>query len=123
MYLDSDKETADSESDNRNRLIELGFSEQTDFLVTRKRAIENYIPCSHLNSFISEASPHLLYGDWEHVKNICKNHPDAGTLGGKNVAEKHFTSLTLAYLQSTFNPTGNDDEFLQLYNMVIAKIS
>lgn len=124
IYLDSDKETADSESDNRNKLIELGFSEQIDFLVTRKREIENYIPCSYLNSFISEANPRLSYGDWDDVKNICdKSYPDEARLGRRNVAKKHFTNLTFANLQSTFNPTGNDDEFLQLYNMVIARIS
>lgn len=117
VLLDSDAEGPDDESPNRLALLELGFREGENFSITRKRALENYIPCEKLNEFVPNAG--LNYGDWDHVKKICKMHPLSGHLGGKNVVERHFFKLSYEDLKaSLMSPDG--DEFLDIYNRLVA---
>jgi len=117
IFLDSDADGPEVQSPNRNNLIELGFAENVHFSVTRKRMLENYIPCHALNRLVHGAN--LNYGDWEHVKNICKQHPLAGDLGGKSVAERHFRKLSFNELKQTYHPPSDvEDEFIQLYRRV-----
>ena len=122
IFLDSDANGPEVKSPNRDKLIELGFIENIHFVVTRKRMLENYIPCQALNRFVPGAN--LNYGDWDHVKEICKQHRSAGALGGKSVAEKHFRKLSFNDLLQTYRSSLNtEDEFLQLYGRVCAFLS
>lgn len=122
ILLDSDKENAEMESPNLNKLVKLGYS-PTDCFVTKKREIENYIPASYL-SHINANCNNIAYGDWDDVKKICKNHHENIVLGGKKVCEYHFKNLTFEQLRSTFCPNGNDndDEFLIIYNAIKQRI-
>lgn len=117
IYLDSDADSDTAISPNRQRLLDYGFIEGDDFSVTRKRMLENYIPSSKLNEFVPNAN--LTYGDWDHVKKICKSHPLAGHLGGKKVAERHFTKLTYTDLKASFDCPVEGDEFINIYKNVI----
>lgn len=118
IFLDSDKETEEHQSPNKARLEEYGFVEGNDFQVTKKRMLENYISCEALNRLVPGAN--LAYGDYDNLKAICKAHQMAGNLGGKNVAEKFFASLTFEELKTVFR-YDNGDEFIDLYNAVINK--
>jgi putative ATP-dependent endonuclease of the OLD family len=120
IYLDSDKESEDGNSPNKEKLIDFGFIENEDFLVTAKRELENYIPYSALNRLVSGCN--IEYGDWDDVKKICKNSNFAGQLGGKNVSSRHFTSLTFDEIRSTFF-NGNEDEFLNIYEILTSKLA
>ena len=97
-------------------MISLGLVEGKDFFVTQKRMLENYIPCDSLNNYVPGAN--LNYGHWDNVKDICKKHLLSGHLGGKSVAERHFTKLTFGELQKSFTEISSDDEFLRVYNQV-----
>jgi hypothetical protein len=116
IFLDSDVETPATASPNREKLIELGFYEGKHFFITKKRMLENYIICSALNRIVPDAN--LTYGDWENVKDICKVHSLARYLGGKDVAQRHFSKLTLDELRKAFCDSSGNDEFLRLYNQV-----
>ena len=117
ILLDSDAEAEGDPSPNRDALVEYGFVEGTNFSITRKRMLENYIPASALNRLVPGGG--LNYGDWEHVKTICKAHPQAGRLGGKNVSERHFSNLTFTELKSSFDCPVRGDEFIEIYNKVV----
>ena len=120
IYLDSDKESEDGNSPNKEKLIDFGFIENEDFLVTAKRELENYIPYSALNRLVPGCD--IEYGDWDDVKKICKTNSFAGQLGGKNVSSRHFTSLTFDEIRSTFF-NGNEDEFLNIYKILTSKLA
>ena len=120
IFLDSDKESDAAVSPNAEALAHLGFVAGVNCAVTKKRALENYIVPAALNRLVPEAQ--ITYADFDHVKNICKRHPLAGRLGGKNVAERHFPHLTFDELRLAFCPNGQDDEFLALFNSVVQQI-
>lgn len=122
ILLDSDKDAATASSPNLEKLQQYGYSIDS-YQVTKKREIENYIPSSYLSSHANHI-PNITYGDWDDVKDICMHHPDTISLGGKYVCRKHFENLTFDQLRLTFCPTGNnaDDEFLDIYNKIVAKV-
>lgn len=119
IYLDSDLEDENRVSPNLTTLQGLNFVEGADFLVTKKRMLENYIPPSALNRIVENAN--ITYGDFDHVKNICATHPLAGYLGGRGVVERHFKKLTFDEIKSTFFD-GTEDEFLIVYNLIMSKM-
>ena len=122
IYLDSDKETALAASKNETNLTGYGLVLGTDFLITRKRMLENYIHPTALQRLVPAAI--ITYTDFDHVKNICKVYPDdnvRGHLGGKKVADKHYCSLTFDELRLTWN--NGTDEFITLYNQITAKLN
>lgn len=88
IFLDSDKDSDTAISPNVSALTNLGFVIGTNCAVSKKRSLENYILPAALNRIVPEAM--INYSDFDHVKNLCKKHPEAGKLGGGNVAERHF---------------------------------
>jgi len=120
IYLDSDKESEETVSPNAKKLVEYGFEEGINFSVSRKREIENYMIPSALERLIPGCN--MEFTDWCDVKEKAKQSPYSASLGGKKIASKHFPSLTFQELQAAFNPSGNDDEFLEIYRKVIALI-
>ena len=66
ILFNSDKKSKDDASPNEANLKNLGLNED-QYILTRKREIENYIPCS----YFTDKYPHLKisYGDWDDVKN------------------------------------------------------
>lgn len=123
IFLDSDKNSADAISKNEIDLTTYGLTLGTDFLVSKKRLLENYIHPTALQRLVPGAT--ITYTDYDHAKNFCKNYSDdtiRGHLGGKNVAEKHYTSLTFDELRLTWYD-GVDDEFINLYNIITAKLN
>ncbi|MFI8685873.1 ATP-dependent nuclease [Rossellomorea sp. NPDC077527] len=119
IFLDSDKVSAEAVSPNKVKLIEFGFTEEEEFLVTKKRELENYIPPYALKRLVPNSN--LEYDDWADVKLLCKTSSFAGQLGGKKVAQRHFISLTFEELRSAFF-NGEEDEFLKLYGLVRNKM-
>jgi len=115
VLLDSDKESENMDSPNEANLKNLGLNED-QYILTRKREIENYIPCS----YFTDKYPHLKisYGDWDDVKKIGNTY----MLGGKYICKKHFCNLTYDQLQETFNPSEMDDEFMEIYEKVMKVI-
>lgn len=122
IYLDSDKESFEMDSPNLAKLMGYGYTEE-NCAVSRKREIENYIPDSYYKTLTPPIND-ISYGDWDDVKKICKNHIEAGRLGGKGVCEKHFSKLTYDQLRQTFCPDNVDenDEFLFIYNKIKEQI-
>lgn len=113
IYLDSDKEQEEDVSPNAQKLVTHGFLEEENFLVSRKRELENYIAPSALERLVPGCG--VNFTDWCDVKYISKTHARQVSLGGKRIANKHFSSLTFDELTSAYNPTENDDEFLKVY--------
>lgn len=120
IYLDSDKENEGSASANAQQLRNYGFVEGENFSVSRKREIENYIPSSALERLVPGCG--ITFTDWCDVKNLVKTNPMVVALGGKKIVNKHFSSLSYEDLVSTFNPSGNDDEFIEIYNKVVTLV-
>ena len=89
---------------------------QRDVSLTRKREIENYIPCSYFTDKYQHLK--ISYGDWDDVKKIGNTY----MLGGKYICKKLFCNLTYDQLQETFNPNGTDDEFMEIYEKVMKVI-
>jgi len=117
IFLDSDKTNENESSKNTEKLIEYGFIEGSEFSVSRKREIENYMLPSALERIIPDCS--ISFTDWCDVKKVAKDNPKMRVLGASKIASKHFTSLTYADLKATFDPTGEDDEFLELYEKLV----
>ncbi|MDU1905563.1 MAG: AAA family ATPase [Dysgonomonas sp.] len=122
IVLDSDKTSERSISKTRITLTNIGYRENQDFQLTRKREIENYIPDVYFHSL--DAPIDISYGDWDDVKTICILHEEGMRLGGKYVLKKHFPSLDYNHLKTTFCPDGNlrNDEFLDIYHKLLGKI-
>ncbi len=116
IYQDSDKTSAVQPSPTRQKLLDEGLQENVQFRVSKKRNLENYIPDSVLNRIVNGAA--LNYGDYDNVKQICGQHALAGQLGGRGVADRHFTKLTFGELRSTFFD-GNEDEFIIVFGQLI----
>ena len=108
------------QSPTRTKMIELNFVERTNFLVTRKRSIEDYMSIQKLNVLVPGAN--LSFSDWDDVKKICAHHPRAGDLGGKKVASKYFRQMDIVDLRSKYNETAGGDEFLEIYEIIKSKI-
>jgi predicted ATP-dependent endonuclease of OLD family len=122
ILLDSDKENSAQVSPNLTALVNYGLIENTDFLITKKRLLENYIHPTALERLVPGSN--LSYGDFDHAKNICKKHPVpniAIKLGGGKVATVHYKNLTFEELKMTWDD-GNEDEFLKMYNIIISKL-
>lgn len=123
ILLDSDKENLAQVSPNYTALINYGLTNNVDFLITKKRLLENYIHPSALERLVPGSG--LVYGDFEHAKNLCKDHQNPrirARLGGKSVAEKHYRNLTFDELKLTWDD-GNEDEFLNLYQIMLDKLN
>ena len=99
----------------------MGFTEGKDFYVCRKRELENYIVPEAICKLVPECQ--LSYTDYCDVKKISKQNEYAGKLGGKNIAERHFCSLSFEDLKKAFDPSEQDDELVQLYNAVCATMN
>lgn len=119
IFLDSDKVYEEEESLNKKKLVEFGFQYQEDFLVSKKRELENYIPHSALARIVENFDE--KYGNWEDVKHICKESELSGQLGGKKVVSRHFTKLTLEEIKNAFSD-GTEDEFINVYNKLVSKL-
>lgn len=123
IFLDSDKESANSVSRNETKLLEQDFVNGVDFTISKKRLLENYIAPSALNRLIPNCN--ITYTDFDHAKNICSSYPDEtirGTLGGKKVVEHHYTHLTFEDLRLTWFD-GTEDEFISIYNAIVTKLN
>jgi len=122
IFLDSDKTNESESSKNAENLTEYGFTEGTEFSVSRKREIENYMLPTALERIIPSCS--ITFTDWCDVKNISKQMAQDDSkmriLGGTKIASKHFESLTFTDLKATFDPTGEDDEFIELYDKLVS---
>lgn len=123
IYLDSDKENVNSISPNEENLVAYGLTLGSDFSITKKRLLENYIHPSALERLVPNST--VTYTDFDHAKNFCKDYPDSvirGQLGGSKVAERHYCNLTFEDLRLTWFD-GTNDEFLDLYNVIRAKLN
>jgi predicted ATP-dependent endonuclease of OLD family len=120
IFQDSDKKSLDDESKNKVLLEKLGFKEGVDFLITKKRELENYIPCSFLNEICPECG--IKYGDYDDVKVVCQKNKKKDLLGGEKVLETHIEKMEFKHLEPSFND-GKNDEFINLFNLVRSKIS
>jgi len=115
IFLDSDKTSEGEVSPNAEKLAEYGFVEGDDFMVSKKREIENYMSLDGIERLVPGAN--LTFTDWCDVKALSKSNGLAGALGGKKIASKLFESLTFEELRSTFS-TGEIDEFLEIHSIV-----
>lgn len=123
IFLDSDKENAAAVSPNETNLINYGLTAGTDFMITKKRLLENYIHPTALQRLVPGSA--ITYTDFDHAKNFCRDYPDSGIrghLGGSKVAEHHYCNLTFNELRLTWLD-GADDEFINLYTTIIAKLN
>lgn len=119
IFQDSDKTNAAEISPTQSTLESLGFTDGTDFIISKKRNLENYISSAALNRLVPNSN--LNHNDWSNVKQLCAQHQMAGRLGGRKVAEKHFTNLTFDELRSTFYD-GNEDEFINIHTTASSKL-
>jgi predicted ATP-dependent endonuclease of OLD family len=123
IYLDSDKENANAISPNEQNLVSYGLTNDVDFSITKKRLLENYIHPTVLQRLVPNAV--ITYTDFDHAKNFCKDYSDSlirAKLGGAKVAEHHYCSLSFDDLRMTWFD-GNEDEFINIYNNIIAKLN
>lgn len=119
IFQDSDKTGDVQASPTKTALEGLGFVEGSDFIISKKRNLENYISSDALNRLVPNSN--LNHDDWSNVKQLCAGHQLAGTLGGRSVTKRHFGNLTFDELRSTFFD-GNEDEFIKLHELVISKL-
>jgi predicted ATP-dependent endonuclease of OLD family len=123
IFLDSDKENAAAVSSNAINLVAYGLTQGSEFMITKKRLLENYIHPTALQRLVPGSV--ITYTDFDHAKNFCKDYPDSAIrkhLGGSKVAEKHYCNLTFEELRLTWLD-GADDEFVALYNTITAKLN
>lgn len=119
IFQDSDKTTEVEESPTKITLEQLGFTENADFIISKKRNLENYISSDALNRLVPDSN--LNHNDWTNVKKVCASHQLAGRLGGRGVANRHFRNLTFDELRSTFFD-GNEDEFINIHTLIVQKL-
>lgn len=122
IFLDSDKPDPASVSQNEVKLLDYGLSSGTDFHITKKRLLENYIHPTALQRLVPNSV--ITYTDFDHAKNFCKTYANdtiRGHLGGSKVAEKHYCSQTFDELRLTWFD-GIEDEFITLYQAINAKL-
>lgn len=121
IIQDSDKTSEINESPTRNKLIELGFIENKQFNVLKKRSIENYINPKTLRRLIPNIQ--ITYDSFANVKDISKRHALNGILGGKNITDKHFCNQTYKEIKEMFTCTDNTDEFLFIFKNIVDRLS
>ena len=97
----------------------MGFVDGTDFIISKKRNLENYISSTALNRLVPNSN--LNHNDWSNVKKMCAVHQLAGRLGGRGVADRHFKNLTFDELRSSFFD-GNEDEFINIHTLAVSKL-
>ena len=119
IFQDSDKMSQEAQSNTKTLLEGLGFSEENDFIITKKRELENYIPAEYLNQICPGAN--LEYGDFDDVKMKCSANQQRDLLGRNHVLKTHFTGLSFEHLRSTLFD-GTNDEFIDLYNLIVGKL-
>ena len=119
IFQDSDKTNAGEQSPTKTALESLGFVDGTDFIISKKRNLENYISSTALNRLVPNSNTN--HDDWSNVKQLCARHQLAGRLGGRGVADRHFKNLTFAELRTTFFD-GNEDEFINIHTLAISKL-
>jgi putative ATP-dependent endonuclease of OLD family len=119
IFQDSDKTNAGEQSPTRTALESLGFVDGTDFIISKKRNLENYISSTALNRLVPNSNTN--HNDWSNVKQLCARHQLAGRLGGRGVADRHFKNLTFAELRTTFFD-GNEDEFINIHTLASSKL-
>ena len=117
---DSDRDSADSPSPTRDKLIELGLNELTDFWVLEKRALENYIDRQALERLIPGLQ--IQYDNYTRMKPLCAQHASQVELGGKKVVEKHFRSQTFEEVERSFRTLEGEDEFINVYEQICSKL-
>lgn len=110
IFLDSDKENIAAISPNETHLVNYGLTMGTHFTYTHKRELENYISQTALQRLIPGST--FTYNEYDDVKKIA----------GKKVSEKFYTHLTFDELRMTWFD-GTKDEFIDLYNTIIAKLN
>ncbi|MBS1778726.1 MAG: AAA family ATPase [Bacteroidetes bacterium] len=123
IFLDSDKSNAADTSKNEIDLIGYGLQLGTEFTISKKRLLENYMHPTALARIVPGVT--VTFGDFDHAKDICTQYPDSGlraALGGKHVAERHYQKLTFDELRLTWFD-GVNDEFIELYNIIVAKLN
>ena len=119
IFQDSDKTNAGEQSPTKSALENMEFVDGTDFIISKKRNLENYISSTALNRLVPNSN--LNYNDWSNVKQLCAKHRLAGRLGGKKVVDRHFQNLTFAELRTTFFD-GNEDEFINIHRLASSKL-
>lgn len=122
IFLDSDKPDEHAVSSNETKLLNYGLINGTDFYITKKRLLENYIHPTALQRLVPNSV--ITYTDFDHAKNFCKTYPDdtiRAYLGGGKVAEKHYCSQTYDELRLTWFD-GNVDEFTILHQSIKDKL-
>ncbi len=119
IFQDSDKTNASDISPNKSALESLGFKDGQDFIISKKRNLENYISPAAVNRLVPNSD--LIFDDWSNVKQLCAQHQMAGKLGGRKIAERHFTSLSFDELRSTFYD-GKEDEFINIHALACSKL-
>jgi hypothetical protein len=110
IFLDSDKDNATAVSPNETHLVNYGLTLGTHFTCTKKRELENYIPPTALHRLIPGST--FTFNEYDDVKKIA----------GKKVSEKFYSNLTFNELRMTWFD-GTNDEFINLYNTIIAKLN
>lgn len=110
IFLDSDKENATAISPHETDLTKYGLTLDTNFIFSKKRELENYIPPLALNRLISGST--YTYSDFDDVKKIVR----------KKISEKYYCKLTFEELRLTWFD-GTNDEFIDLYNVIISKLN
>jgi len=123
IFLDSDKPDAISVSNNETKLLGYGLINETDFHITKKRLLENYIHPTALQRIV----PHsvITYTDFDHAKNFCKDYVDdyiRARLGGGKVTDKHYCSQTIDELRLSWFD-GIEDEFINLFGTIKDKLT
>lgn len=110
IFLDSDKLTSATISPNETYLKNYGLTMGTHFTCSKKRELENYISTTALNRLIPGST--FTYTEFEDVKKLVH----------KKVSEKYYCNQTFDELRMTWFD-GTNDEFINLYNTIIAKLN
>lgn len=110
IFLDSDKETPATISPNDTYLTNYGLTKGIHFTTSNRRELENYIATTALTRLIPGSN--YTYAKYDDVKKIVH----------KKVSEKYYCNQTFDELRMTWFD-GTDDEFVTLYNTIVAKLN
>ncbi len=123
IFLDSDRDDENAPSPNALKLTGYGLTITTDFHISKKRLLENYIHPTALQRLVPTAV--ITYTDFEHAKNFCKTYPDdtiRAYLGGSKVAEKHYCAQNYDELRLSWFD-GVEDEFVNIHQAICSKLN